>query len=136
MPDLPLEECEELRSACGDAGLALVQFITPNCSDERLKRIAEVATGFLYAVAVYGTTGTRENISDDATALIKRAKEMTDVPVVVGFGISKPEQAKEYVKAGANGVIVGSRIVDIYRENGLDAVEKFASEVKKAIAET
>jgi len=132
IPDLPIEESGELRSACDEHDLVLVQFITPNCSDERLERITKDAKGFLYAISVLGITGVREGISEDAVELIRRAKRITKIPVVIGFGISNEEQASEYVKAGADGVIIGSKIAKIYSaENKVDEVAKFCAKVKE-----
>jgi len=127
VPDVPLEESDELHEGCRAAGIDLVYFITPNCPDERLKRIAARASGFLYAVSTFGTTGARKDVSDDAIKLIKRAKRITGLPVVIGFGVSDAAQAAEYAKAGADGVIVGSRIVDIY--------SGYPGEEDKALAE-
>lgn len=134
VPDLPPEEAQEMDDACRDEGLALVRFITPNCGEERIKRIAGGAAGFLYAVSAYGTTGAREGVSQDAIGLIGRAKRITPMPLVIGFGVSQPAQAREYVRAGASGVIVGSRIAELHRSGGLDAVAKFSREVSEAIS--
>ncbi len=132
IPDLPIEESADLRSACDEQDLVLVQFITPNCSDERLKKIVKDATGFLYAVSVLGITGARDGISEDAIELIKRTKEITRLPVVIGFGISNEDQASKYVKAGADGVIIGSKIAKIYSaENKVEEVAGFCAAVKQ-----
>jgi tryptophan synthase alpha chain len=109
VPDVPLEEGEELLAACDAVGLALVPLAAPTTPDERLRRIGAHARGFLYTVAVTGTTGERSG--GDATELLARAKASTDVPVALGFGISTPEQAARAADAGADGVIVGSRLV-------------------------
>lgn len=109
VPDVPLEESAELRAACDAAGLALVPLVAPTTPDERLARIGARARGFVYAVSVVGTTGEREG--GDATELLARVKAATDVPVALGFGISDAAQAAAAARAGADGVIVGSRLV-------------------------
>ncbi len=139
VPDVPLEESDELSKACRSAGLELVYFITPNCTDERLKRIAEKATGFLYVVSSYGTTGARDEVSQDAIRLVKRLQEITDKPLVIGFGVSNAEQAREYARAGAAGIIVGSQIINIYsrylKEQGkaLEEIAKFSKEISERL---
>jgi len=114
VPDVPLGESAELRRACRKARLALVLFATPNSNDARLKKIASYASGFIYAVSVLGTTGARSNVSRQALQLVRRVKRITSLPIAVGFGISKPSHARAFRAAGADGVIVGSGIVNIY----------------------
>jgi tryptophan synthase alpha chain len=111
VPDLPLEESADARAACTARGLALVPLVAPTTPDARLARIGAGASGFLYAVSVTGTTGERAANDGDLAALIARAAAHTHVPVAVGFGISTPEQAAAAADAGADGVIVGSRLV-------------------------
>ncbi len=109
VPDLPLEEAPMVRGACDARGLALVPLVAPTTPDERLARIGELARGFLYAVSVTGTTGERSGASYDE--VIRRAKGATDVPVAIGFGIGTPAQVSAAADAGADGVIVASRLV-------------------------
>lgn len=110
VPDLPLEEAESLREACDERGIALVPLVAPTSTEERMEAIGRSAEGFLYTVSVSGTTGEREG--DEAYGpVVDRAKAHTDVPVALGFGISTPEQADAAARAGADGVIVGSRLV-------------------------
>jgi tryptophan synthase alpha chain len=111
VPDLPLEEAGAVRAALDDAGLALVPLIAPTTPDERLAAIAGGARGFLYTVSVTGTTGERPGVDGSLGAVLTRAKAHSPVPVAVGFGISTPEQAAGAADAGADGVIVGSRLV-------------------------
>jgi tryptophan synthase alpha chain len=111
VPDLPLEESDGVRAACDAAGLALVPLVAPTTPDERMARIGARARGFLYAVSVTGTTGERATLSDSFATIVGRAKACTEVPVALGFGIGTPEQAREAANAGADGVIVGSRLV-------------------------
>ncbi|MEA2213549.1 MAG: tryptophan synthase alpha chain [Solirubrobacteraceae bacterium] len=111
VPDLPLEESERTREACHQAGLALVPLVAPTTPPERLARIGAGAQGFLYTVGVTGTTGEREGVDGGLGAIVKRAAAVTDVPVAVGFGIGAPAQAAQAAAAGADGVIVGTRLV-------------------------
>jgi tryptophan synthase alpha chain len=111
VPDLPLEESGPLLEACDAAGIALVPLVAPTTPEDRLERIGARARGFVYTVSVTGTTGERATLSDAYASTIARAKAHTDVPVALGFGIGAPEQAVQAMKAGADGVIVGSRLV-------------------------
>ncbi len=114
VPDVPLGESAALRRACREAKLELVLFATPNCNDARLKKIAAASSGFTYAVSVLGTTGARNSVGLRALQLVRRAKRASSMPVAVGFGISKPSHVQSFRAAGADGVIVGSGIVNIY----------------------
>jgi tryptophan synthase alpha chain len=109
VPDLPLEESEAMLEACDSAGLALIPLVAPTTTDERLAAIGARARGFVYTVSVTGTTGERAAV--DASELVRKVRANTEVPVAVGFGISTPEQAAAVARAGADGVIVGSRLV-------------------------
>jgi tryptophan synthase alpha chain len=111
VPDLPLEEAQAVRDACDAVGVALVPLVAPTTPDDRLAAIGAGARGFLYTVSVTGTTGERAALSDRFAAVIERAKRHTDVPVALGFGIGAPEQAAQAAAAGADGVIIGSRLV-------------------------
>ncbi len=110
VPDLPFEEAPAILAACDAAGVALVPLVAPTTPDERLRLIGERARGFLYTVSVTGTTGERA-AGGDVGAVIARAAGATSVPVALGFGIATPEHARAAADAGADGVIVGSRLV-------------------------
>jgi tryptophan synthase alpha chain len=109
VPDLPVDEATAVREALEARGLALVPLVAPTTPGERLALAGAAARGFLYAVSVTGTTGERESIAVDA--IVARAKAATEVPVAVGFGIGTPGQAAATAAAGADGVIIGSRLV-------------------------
>ena len=111
VPDLPLEEAPAIMAACDGRGLALVPLVAPTTPPDRLERIGRLARGFLYTVSLTGTTGERAALGGDLAAVIARARASTQVPVAVGFGIATPEQAAAAAEAGAQGVIVGSRLV-------------------------
>ena len=111
VPDLPLHEAGEVRAACDAAAVALVALVAPTTPDDRLTEIAAAARGFVYVVAVVGTTGERDALGGHVGGLLARVKERTEVPVALGFGISTPGQAAEAAAAGADGVIVASRLI-------------------------
>jgi tryptophan synthase alpha chain len=113
VPDLPLEESAEICAACEAHGIALVPLVAPTTPPQRLAAIGARARGFLYAVSVVGTTGERAGLSESErfTEAIGPAKASTQVPVALGFGIGTPEQARLAADAGADGVIVGTRLV-------------------------
>jgi tryptophan synthase alpha chain len=111
VPDLPYEESAGVLEACDAAGLALVPLVAPTSPDERLARIGAQARGFLYTVSATGTTGERTAGRDAFAPVLARAHACTSVPVALGFGIGTPEQAAEAAEAGADGVIIGSRLV-------------------------
>jgi tryptophan synthase alpha chain len=111
VPDLPLEESAEIEAACEAHGVALVPLVAPTTPDDRLARIGAKARGFLYTVSVVGTTGERSSEEDAYAPILARVKRYAEVPVAIGFGISTPEQAAVAARAGADGVIVGTRLV-------------------------
>jgi tryptophan synthase alpha chain len=135
VPDLPDEEADEVRAACDANGVDLIPLAAPTTPDDRLKRIGEHARGFLYTVSLTGTTGERTNLAHDLPSLIERAKRATNVPVAVGFGIATPAQAGEAASAGADGVIVGSRLVREAAEadDAPEAVRKLVTELADAL---
>jgi tryptophan synthase alpha chain len=116
VPDLPLEEAIDVRTACRGRGLALVPLVAPTTPAERLERIGASASGFVYTVSLTGTTGERAGVDSGLADVIARAAAHTSVPVAVGFGISTPQQAAAAAAAGADGVIIGTRLVRAARE--------------------
>jgi tryptophan synthase alpha chain len=111
VPDLPLEEAPAVLAAADPAGVALVPLVAPTTPDERLAVIGARARGFIYTVSVMGTTGERQGPADGLSAMLARVGNHSAVPLAVGFGIGTPEQAAGAADAGADGVIVGSRLV-------------------------
>ena len=111
VPDLPLDESAQVRQACTIRGLALVPLVAPNTPEDRLAAIGAAAQGFLYTVSLTGTTGERAAVDGALDAVVSRVAAHTNVPVAVGFGIGTPEQAAAAAAAGADGVIIGSRLV-------------------------
>jgi tryptophan synthase alpha chain len=116
VPDLPVGEAPEVLQACHAHGIALIPLVAPTTTPARMKEIGAQAEGFLYSVSVVGTTGEREALADRFAEIVARAKASTSVPVALGFGIGTPEQARLAADAGADGVIVGTRLVRAARE--------------------
>jgi tryptophan synthase alpha chain len=110
VPDLPVDEADDLGAACREAGVALVPLAAPTSTAERLRSIADRAAGFVYCVAAYGVTGERERLAGTAEELVGALRPLTDVPLLVGVGIGTPGQAAEACRF-ADGVIVGSALV-------------------------
>ena len=132
VPDLPVEESEELRSACDDHDLDLIFIVAPTTDDDRVDRIMDLVSGFVYVQARLGTTGARADVSEQTHQSLDRLSGY-DVPKAVGFGVSSRENAAEIVRAGADGVVVGSAIVDVIAEGGddvSDRLEAMARELK------
>jgi tryptophan synthase alpha chain len=132
VPDLPLEESAEVLAACDAHGVALVPLVAPNTPDARLAAIGRLARGFVYTVSVTGTTGERVAVRTDLAGLLGRVKAHSPVPVAAGFGISSGAQAVAAAGAGADGVIVGSRLVRAVTEavdSGADPAMAAASVV-------
>ena len=117
VPDLPVEEAGELLKATKRHGVDLVLLVAPTTTPERLKRICEASSGFLYLVSLLGVTGARENLSELVRPLIADVQRVSRVPIAVGFGISKPEHVAEVIKCGAGGAIVGSAFVNVIAKN-------------------
>jgi tryptophan synthase alpha chain len=133
VPDLPLEEAAAVRQACDGAGVALVPLIAPTTPEDRMAEIVRRARGFVYTVSVTGTTGERTAVDESLASVVARAKRLSPVPVAVGFGIATPEQAAAAVATGADGVIVGSRLVRAAAE-AADAGEPPAPAVGRVVA--
>jgi tryptophan synthase alpha chain len=130
--DMPIEESDEVCEASFRHNIDPIFLITQTTSDERIKKITERARGYLYLVTVLGVTGVRENISSGAIDLLDRVRKQTHIPLALGFGISLPEHAKTCAAAGADGIIVGSAIVDIVERNTGDR-EAMERELKEYV---
>jgi tryptophan synthase alpha chain len=132
VPDLPHDEAAELRAACDARGLALVPLAAPTTTPERLREVGRDARGFVYTVSLTGTTGEREELPPELAATVERVRAATELPVAVGFGIARPEQARQ-VGDVADGVIVGSRLVRAAGEGGPKAVGDAVAELALAL---
>ena len=133
VPDLPLEESDELDAACRTAGLALVRLVTPTTPPDRAEQIARRSTGVLYCVSVAGVTGARTELPPGLLDRITWLRTKTDVPILVGFGISGADQARA-VAAVADGVIVGSALVRRVAELASQPREQLVAGVEQFIA--
>lgn len=134
LPDLPFEEKEEFLAICRAHEVDLISMIAPTSKD-RIAMIAREAEGFLYIVSSMGVTGTRRAITTDVGAIVEIVRQHTDLPCAIGFGISTPEQAHDMAQL-ADGVIVGSAIVNIVERYGRDAaphVGAYVRDMKTAI---
>ena len=132
VPDLPLEEAGPWCLAADAAGVETVMLAAPTAPDDRLPRVAARARGFLYSVGLLGVTGERAALAGTATSLARRLKAITDVPVLVGVGVSNAAQAAEAC-AVADGVVMGASVVRRLLEGGPEAVAEFVAEVRAAI---
>ena len=141
VPDVPLEEACDLLDAGQKTGVCVVLQVAPTTTEDRLKKIADSTSGFLYVVSVEGVTGVRETTEDSTLKLVGRIRKFTDVPLIAGFGVSKKEHAKAMVLAGADGVVTGSALCKIYEKNlekpeqTLPAIARFAKQIKRGCIE-
>jgi tryptophan synthase alpha chain len=129
VPDLPVEEAGDYKKAAGKSGIDTIFLAAPSTSNERLAKIVECSSGFLYLVSHFGVTGAQAAIEDSTIQLVKRVLPFTSgkIPLAVGFGVSKPEHVERIVGAGADGVIVGSAFINIIQKHQ----SKFESVLKE-----
>ena len=138
VPDLPVEEAEEYKMLAEDHGISTIFMVTPNTTEERLERIINFTSGFLYMVSIFGVTGARERIHQLTLNTIHRIKPQIGdrIPLAVGFGISEPEHVRTIIKNGADGAIVGSALVKVVErysddlENMTEALELNITKLK------
>lgn len=137
IPDLPFEEAREIAEKTQELGIDFIFQVAPSTTEERLVKIVEAASGFLYIINVEGVTGARETLPPSTLELIRRVRRLTDLPLLVGFGISRAGHLRSVLSAGADGVVVGSAIADIYSkklerpEETLPEISGFLKELKK-----
>lgn len=117
IPDLPPGELPELDSSAKKHGVDTIYFVAPNSSGERIRLVARRSSGFIYMVSVMGVTGVRDGFSTGLGDVISKVRQVTDIPLCIGFGVSSPQQAAEAV-ALADGVIIGSRIIQLMEKEG------------------
>lgn len=134
--DLPPEEAAECKKAADANGVDMIFLLSPTSDDARIAKVAGLARGFIYYVSVTGVTGARKELSESLRAEVRRIKENTSTPLVVGFGISDPAQAAEAADL-AEGVVVGSALVRLFEQFGgeelKDRVRSFTAALKKAV---
>jgi tryptophan synthase alpha chain len=143
IPDLPLDETGEYSRLATKHGLDTILLAAPTTSPERMRSLVEHSTGFLYLVSLLGVTGARSQLGEDTLRLVRSAKRQTrgKIPLGVGFGISKPEHVRAVIGEGADGVIVGSSIVNMVAsgrqvEAMLKDVESYVRSLKAATGST
>jgi tryptophan synthase alpha chain len=129
IPDLPVEESDDLLSLADAYDVDLVFLVAPTSTGERIRLIAEKSSSFIYCVSVTGTTGMRNAVPQGLVKFIKRVRLVTDKPIAVGFGISTPEQILA-LKKEVDGVIVGSRIIEAIRKQ--EDLKKIIGRLKEA----
>jgi tryptophan synthase alpha chain len=132
VPNLPIEEAGILLDEAAKLGIYPILQVTPTTTGDRLRKICEASSGFIYVVNVEGVTGVRDSLYGSTLKLVKRVRNLTSMPILAGFGISRPEHAKAVVKAGADGVIAGSIYTRIY-EKHLEEPGKALPEIKRLI---
>jgi tryptophan synthase alpha chain len=121
--DLPIEAAPDLRR---------VQLVAPTTPDERIRLAAERTDGWLYLVSLTGTTGARAEVSLQLGGLVERARRVTELPLLAGFGISTPEQAAEAASL-ADGIVVGSRAIEVAEEGGTEALRRYVASLRDAL---
>jgi tryptophan synthase alpha chain len=133
VPDVPLEELGEWVPAASSEGVETVLLAAPISPDDRLAQICSLSRGFVYGVNLMGVTGERTTLADSAAVLAKRLKAITDKPVVMGFGVSTPEQAVQ-AAASADGVVVASALMRIVLDGGgPDQVAELVGRLRSAL---
>jgi tryptophan synthase alpha chain len=130
--DLPVEESRDYLLEMQERGLATVFLAAPTSTDQRLKQIAQASSGFVYAVSRTGVTGTRQQLPEDASALVRRLRKYTKLPIAVGFGISTAEQLNAVGKF-ADAAVVGSAIVQTIERNPGKEADSVAQFVRSLV---
>jgi tryptophan synthase alpha chain len=115
--DLPIEEADEFRAMLARRGIDTILLLSPTTTDDRLRRAAELGSGFLYAISRLGVTGARDTLAAGAQEMVRRIRSVSDLPVALGFGISKPDHVRE-VGQWADAAVVGSALVDVIAREG------------------
>ena len=128
VPDLPVEEAGELVTLAAESDFKLIQLVTPTTSRERAARIAGASTGFLYYVSIAGITGERDRLPEGLASQLRWLRTQTDLPICVGFGISKPEHARQ-LREVADGIIVGSALVRHLEQAGKRSLAEIAADI-------
>ena len=134
VPDLPLEESTTLLEPASLMGIEVIMLVAPTSPPARMKAISASAQGFVYLVSVTGVTGMREGMGSNIGGILNQLRSLTDKPIAVGFGISDPVQAKQVKELGADGVIVGSAMVNKLASEGVESIEQFCRDLKAAIS--
>ncbi|HEV8233450.1 MAG TPA: tryptophan synthase subunit alpha [Gemmatimonadaceae bacterium] len=134
--DLPIEEADEFRSVLAASGIDTIFLLSPTTTEVRIKKAAELGRGFLYGISRLGVTGARDRVASGAEAMVKRIRQVTSMPIALGFGISRPEHVAE-VGMYADAAVVGSALVSLIAEASgsprlLERVESYVRDLKSA----
>ena len=133
IPDLSLEESAPFLEAANNHKISQIFIVAPTTPNERIIKISAASSDFLYLVTVTGVTGHREQFLQETTNFIKRVKQITALPLIAGFGISKPEHVKRAISAGADGVVSCSSIISLIRQNqNMKLLADYIKDMKKA----
>lgn len=140
VPDLPVEEASDYKRIAQSHGIDTMFLLAPSTSPDRIEKILDYASGFLYLVSVFGVTGSRSELPDSSLELVERTSSISKhrIPLAVGFGISKPEHVQKVLTRGADAAIVGSAFVNIiermpgHEEETLEAIADYARQLKNA----
>jgi tryptophan synthase alpha chain len=133
IPDLPPEEGQELEKSTRSQGLDLIYLLSPASTEERIRLVVGKASGFIYLVSLTGVTGARDELPQELECFVSRVRKRTEKPLCIGFGVSTPEQARRISKV-ANGVIVGSRIIQLLDEDkSLENIHSFIKCLREAL---
>ena len=137
-PDLTIEESEQWIASSTAHDTNRIYVVAPSTSDERLRKVTQATSGFVYAASLMGVTGTRTSVSSSAQSLVSKLRTVTDLPIAVGLGVSTPDQARE-VAQYADGVIVGSAFIRLLQESsslaeGVDKVRELAKDLSRRLS--
>jgi tryptophan synthase alpha chain len=132
IPDLSPDEGSELEAVTQRHNLDLIYLLAPTSAEGRIRLVADRARGFIYLVSITGVTGTRSNLPSELNTFVDRVRKVAKQPLCVGFGISTPEQARQVAQI-ADGVIVGSKIIQLMETDGLAAVGNFVSKLRRSL---
>ena len=132
IPDLPVDEAGHFAELAAGAGVAFCPLVAPTSTDERVSRVGEMATGFVYCVSVAGVTGVRDTLPPGAVELLRRVRGKTEAPVALGFGIGSEEAAVE-AAGEADGIIIGSKLMRLVEEGGAGHAGTWLRGVREAL---
>ena len=133
IPDLPIDEAGRFAELAVDAEVAFCPLVAPTSTDERVSRVGEMATGFVYCVSVAGVTGVRDTLPQGAVDLLRRVRARTDAPVALGFGIGSAGAAVEAAQE-ADGIIIGTKLMRLVEEGGPERAGRWLREVRGALS--
>jgi tryptophan synthase alpha chain len=134
IPDLPVDEAGRFAALSTERGVAFCPLAAPTSTDERLTRVAELVSGFVYCVSVAGVTGVRDALPPGAVELLRRVRSRVEAPVVLGFGIGSVEAATQAARE-SDGIIIGSKLMRLVGEGGPERAEEWLREVRGALSD-